>query len=136
MTAGELTAEFNRLTGQDKKKFSTKTEALNAVTNAQRNIAARSPNVTSIDTSVVEEPAPNRRAPKNVRARNAEEVIRIAVDHNPYRDGTDAHDHFEKMRGGITVREYLAKFPEKDQRVARQWLWNTKNKNFVKTIGG
>lgn len=53
-----------------------------------------------------------------------EQVIRLKGD-NPRREGTDAHKHFEKMKGGITVGAYLKKFPEADRRTARQWLSNT-----------
>lgn len=66
--------------------------------------------------------------------KRADRIIRILVDANPRRAGTDAHSFFEAMRGGITVGEYLAKFPEKDQRKAAQWLWNTCRDNFVKLL--
>jgi hypothetical protein len=92
---------------------------------------------------------PNKREPKNVRARMADVVIRIMVPPefvdppnttvttwNPRRPGTAAHDHLEKMKGGITIREYLAKFTADEQRTARQWLWNTIKDGHVKTLGG
>jgi len=84
-----------------------------------------------------------RRAPKNVRARMADVVIRVmspaGADQgtwNPRRADTDAHRYFENMKGGITIREYLAKYSAADQRNARQWLYNTIKDGYVKTLGG
>lgn len=80
-----------------------------------------------------------KREPKNVRARMADVVIRITVPEgvtNPYREGSDAAKHFEAMKGGVTVREYLSKFTEDEQRTARQWLWNTTHRGYAKTLGG
>lgn len=80
-----------------------------------------------------------KREPKNVRARMADVVIRITVPEgvvNPYREGSDAAKHFDAMKGGITVREYLSKFSEDEQRTARQWLWNTTHRGYAKTLGG
>lgn len=76
-----------------------------------------------------------KREPKNVRARMADVVIRITVDENPRRTGSEAHKHFEAMKGGITIRDYLAKFPEEERRVARQWLYNTIKDGYAKTYG-
>lgn len=79
---------------------------------------------------------------KSSRARQADVVIRIMApegangEWNPYREGSNARDHLEKAKGGITVREYLAKFPADEQRVARQWLWNMIKAGHVKTLGG
>lgn len=72
-----------------------------------------------------------KREPKNVRARMADRVIKIVATENPRREGSQAHAHFEKMRGGITIREYLSRFSEADQKVARQWLWNTVQDGYV-----
>lgn len=84
----------------------------------------------------------SRREPKNVRARMADVVIRVMAPAgqqpetwNPRREGSQAAKHFECMKGGITVREYLSKFPEAEQRTARQWLWNTIQDGHVKTLG-
>lgn len=80
------------------------------------------------------QPAP--RAAADVKARMADVVIRIMADGNPYRPGSKAADHFAKMGGGITIREYLAKFSPEEQRTARQWLYNATKSNYVKTLGG
>ncbi len=84
-----------------------------------------------------------KRAAKDVRARMAEVVIRVVAPEgadpatwNPRRAGTDAHRHFENMKGGATIREYLAKYPEGEHRQARQWLYNTVRDGYVKTLGG
>jgi hypothetical protein len=69
------------------------------------------------------------------RHRRADKIVRILVAANPRRPGTDAHKYFEAMKGGPTVGEYLAKFPEAEQRKAAQWLWNTCRDNFVKLLG-
>lgn len=90
----------------------------------------------------VTKPIDMKREAKNVRARQADIVIRImapaGVEHavwNPRREGTEAHRHLENMKGGITIREYLAKYTAAEQRVARQWLWNTIRDGYVKTLG-
>jgi len=84
-----------------------------------------------------------KRAAKDVRARMADIVIRVLAPEgvdpatwNPRRAGTDAHRHFENMKGGITIREYLAKYGPQEQRLARQWLYNTRTDGYVKTLGG
>ena len=73
--------------------------------------------------------------PNASKSRRADRVIRILVDANPRRAGSEAHRHFEAMRGGITVGEYLAKFENGDRKKAAQWLWNTVDDGFVKLLG-
>lgn len=83
-----------------------------------------------------------KRSPKNVRARMAGLMIEVINTGNPYRDADDstgrkeskAHAHYEKMKGGITVLEYLAKFTEQDQKNARQYLWNAIQDGHVRTL--
>lgn len=53
-----------------------------------------------------------------------ERVIKLLVDAYPHREGTNKQAHFEKMRGGITVAKYLAKFTDDARGVARHWLYN------------
>lgn len=83
-----------------------------------------------------------KREPKNVRARMADTPIRIVApagagpEWNPRKVGSNSHAYFEAMKGGITIREYLAKFTAADQRTARQWLWNTIQDGYAKTLGG
>lgn len=53
-------------------------------------------------------------------------VIRLQSKQNPRRKGTDAHEHFERMKGGPTISEYLAKFKgDEAKKTARAWLQNT-----------
>lgn len=62
-------------------------------------------------------------------------VIRLTTQDNPRRPGTDAHSHFEKMKGGVTVAAYLKKFKVDDRKVARQWLTNTIRDGHAKVLG-
>lgn len=64
-----------------------------------------------------------------------DKVIRLEVTENPRREGSDAAAHFEKMRGGITVGEYLSKFPKPERAVAQRWLTNTVRDGFAKLLG-
>lgn len=59
------------------------------------------------------------------RARKLQMTIHIVTAKNPRREGTDAHRHYEAMRGGVTVLQYLEKFEPADRRTAAQWLSNT-----------
>jgi len=77
-----------------------------------------------------------KRDPKNVRARKASGVIRIIADANPHKEGSLDHEAFEKMRGGVTVLEYLSRFTAPEQQKARQRLYNAESKGTVKVIGG
>jgi hypothetical protein len=84
---------------------------------------------------------PKRDAYEDFRPRKADVIIRIMAPEgagpnwNPYRMGSKARDHLERMKGGITVRDYLAKFTEEEHKVARQWLWNTIRRGYAKTLG-
>lgn len=60
-------------------------------------------------------------------------IIRVLVDSNPRRKGTDAYSYFTKMMGSPTVEKYLHNF--QDRRKARQWLGNTIRDGYVKLIG-
>ena len=82
------------------------------------------------------ESAPNKPSLAGAsRTKNADRVIRITVEANPRRRGTDAYDHFELMKGAPTVGEYLAKFKEDERNKARQWLTNTVRDGFAKLLG-
>lgn len=120
MTDAELLTEYNKRSPTKRRaKFKTREEAL-------ERIKALAP---------VSDPAQKpKREPKNVRARMAELKIVLVADANPYKEGNKSHGFFERMKGGVTVRQYLAKFEEGDQRVARQWLWNMVQKGHVKTV--
>lgn len=152
MNQAELLVEYNRLSPTKRKaKFKSKEEGvarimaivppapaailpvISTVADAPKSKVREGPTEKKTDKKL----NGAKREPKNVRARQAEVVIRILTPDgaNPRREETAAYDHFEKMRGGITVREYLSRFSEKDQRVARQWLWNTIKDGHVKTLG-
>jgi hypothetical protein len=62
-------------------------------------------------------------------------VIRLLKDVNPRRQGTHAHAHYEKMKGGITVDAYLKKFKPEERKNARQWLTNTIRDGHAKALG-
>lgn len=83
--------------------------------------------------SALSSPTPS--LPNASRCKRADRVIRLLVAANPRRPGTEAHKYFEAMKGGATVGEYLAKFPEAEHRKAAQWLWNTCRDNFAKLLG-
>lgn len=133
----QLLAEYNKFSPTKRRaRFKTKDMAIKSIEQARS--AQLHPNL--------EQPTPARpakpkkipgqkRSPKNVRARMAGLKIIILTEENPYRGEDDAGlrraskawEHYEKMRGGITVLEYLAKFTEQDQKNARQYLWNAIN---------
>lgn len=120
LSDAELLAEYNlRSPTRRRARFKTREEAIERI-NALAPVA-----------SPQQKP---KREPKNVRARMANLKIVLLVEENPRRPDTAAHKHFEKMRGNITIRQYLAKFDEADQRVARQWLWNTLQDGYIKTV--
>lgn len=132
----ELLAEYNKYsTTKRRARFKTKALAIESI------LQARSGTGAIVDTPV---PAPRKkgkgkgtvRKPTEVKARMAGLVIRIKTDANPYREESKSHAHFEKMRGGITVLEYLAKFTEQDQKNARQYLWNAIQDEHIETLGG
>lgn len=70
------------------------------------------------------------------KARSAKLAMRITIvtQKNPRREGTDAHRHYEAMRGGPTVSEYLERFSPEDRRTAAQWLSNTVRDGHVKVV--
>lgn len=138
MTPKQLLTEYNRVSPTKRRMvFRSTAEAINRITVLQA--PAPVPAAAAKKTKA-KKPAKAVKAkvePKNVRARMADVVIRIMTEGgaNPRREGSAAHAHFEKMKGGITVRDYLAKFDPADQRTARQWLWNTIQDGHVKTLG-
>ncbi|RPH72760.1 MAG: hypothetical protein EHM78_02320 [Myxococcaceae bacterium] len=85
-------------------------------------------------TDAARTPAANGTSATRTRTRD-EQVIRLKADENPRREGTDAHAHYEKMRGGISIGKYLAKFPTAERRNARQWLTNTVRDGHISLVG-
>lgn len=69
--------------------------------------------------------AQSRQPSEGKRAGKLAMTIKVITEKNPRREGTDAHRHYEVMRGGITVLQYLEKFAPEDRRTAAQWLSNT-----------
>lgn len=142
-----LLAEYNKYsTTQRRARFSSKELALSSIARAKRDPADTPPPAAAKKTGRREHDKLRKlqkRSPKNVRARMANLTIKIIAEANPYRDADEtigrkeskAHAHYEKMRGGITVLNYLAKFTEQDQKNARQYLWNAIQDGHVKTVG-
>lgn len=62
-------------------------------------------------------------------------VIRLLSEENPRKPGTDAHAHWELMKGSPTVSQYLDKFDAGNRRRARQWLSNTVRDGHAKLLG-
>lgn len=125
MTGAQLVDAYNSLAGLLNKptrtsKFSDKEEGIARCREMQAQVEAMVPEPTA--------------EPKKPRVSHSK-VIRLLVSKNPRREGSDAHAHFEKMRGGITVGEYLAKFDKAQRSVARRWLSNTVNDGFAKLLG-
>jgi hypothetical protein len=58
--------------------------------------------------------------------------IVLLVSKHPGKVGSKGATHFEVMRGGLTVDQYLAKFPVgKSRETARQWLNNFKREKLI-----
>lgn len=87
---------------------------------------SRAPQVESRKRNVTaRKEAAKSKGPEPVRGvKNDERVIKLLVGAYPHREGTNKQAHFEKMRGGITVAKYLAKFTDDARGVARHWLYN------------
>ena len=60
-------------------------------------------------------------------------VIRIKAADAPYKEGTRAREHFDAMKGGVTVAEYLDKF--ENRKNASQWLGNMVRAKHVELLG-
>jgi hypothetical protein len=138
MTGQQLLAAYNAMAGQPRKsKFHTREDGVVA---CEKLWAEKKP--------VEEVKAKEVKAKKNGNGKakgdnkspdkssRLDLKITLLVDDNPRRVSpngpSDAHRHFEAMRGGITIREYLAKFKPEDRRKAGQWLSNTKRDKFVR----
>lgn len=79
-------------------------------------------------------------APLETKRKDKEQrVIRLFAvkgkTDNPRRPGTAAHLHYEHMRGGVTVAEYLATFPPEERKTALQWLSNTIRDKHAELVG-
>jgi hypothetical protein len=136
----QLLEEYNKFSPTKRRaRFKTKELAIKSILQAKAMVDAAPP---ARAKKAAKRVAGLKRSPKNVRARMAGLVIQIVTQVNPYRDADDstgrkeskAHAHYEKMRGGITVLDYLAKFTEQDQKNARQYLWNAIQDGHVKTV--
>lgn len=134
MTGTELLARYNELSPTKRRaKFDSKEEAITRIRTLK-------PLVEEVKAGEAKPKVKAREADGVVYAktptkvRGGQCVLRIMVDRNPRREGTEAHKHFEKMLGGITVEQYLAKFELEDRRTARQWLSNTIRDGFVELI--
>lgn len=72
--------------------------------------------------------------PKKISASDGR-VIRLTSEENPRKPNTDAHRHWEAMKGSPTVAQYLDKFEADQRRRARQWLSNTIRDGHAKLLG-
>jgi hypothetical protein len=152
MSHAELLAEYNRLSPTQRNAlFKSKLEALSRINALLDTPVADTPVVEIVETNPGEfstttgmedaEVVPTApvvltvgaRDPKDVRGRGVEARIRLLTEGgaNPRKENTDAHRHFEAMRGDITVREYLAMFTAEEHRTARAWLGNTRRDGFI-----
>lgn len=123
MTGPQLLLAYNQLVPDKPRraKFSDRTEG---IARCEAAWAAKNP----------APPTPPDPEPTKVSSKDSR-VIRLLSDKCPRRPGTDAAIHWEKMIGGITVAEYLAKFPPEEQRRARQWLGNTVRDGHATLLG-
>jgi hypothetical protein len=142
MTGAELLAHYNELSPTKRRaKFDSKEEAV-------RRIRALEPKAADkpkpVEAKAPEKPPAPPKKPKEEpslgeskhKVKDGTQVLRVMADQNPRREGTEAHRHFEAMKGSITVEQYLEKFAEGDRRTARQWLYNTVKDGHVKLVGG
>jgi len=151
MTGQQLLAAYNAMAGQPRKsKFHTREDGVVA---CEKLWAEKKPAKVKVTSHPVANPdnvkltfEPEAKKNGNGKAKGDGKApkkssrldlkITLLVEDNPRRVSpngpTDAHKHFEAMRGGITIREYLAKFKPEDRRKAGQWLSNTKRDKFVR----
>lgn len=65
-------------------------------------------------------------APARISGKLVDAAVISVQKSNPRKEGSAGYKHYEQMRGGVTVREYVGRFrSEKDKKTARQWLSNT-----------
>ena len=146
MSLAALLAVYNRFAPTRRNSdFKNKQEALRRIAEVAPPEEVTPPEVAP-ETSVVEEAtapvveevtAPMLltvgRDPKDVKGRGIDAKIRLLVDAYPRKTGTDAHRHFELMKDGATIREYMANFVPGsiDAQSARQWIFNHRRSNFI-----
>lgn len=119
MNGQELLSAYNVLTMKlglppRKSKFQTKSDGVERCTELAAKIQPEAP----------------KKNGKFERAQGHWKITTLPTD-NPHRQGTDAHAHFELMRGEPTRDEYLAKFDPKDQRKAMLWIGNELKANYI-----
>lgn len=135
MTGAQLLAAYNELSVTKRKaKFSDRSQGVSACERAwtAKHGAAPAPAAKAAEDKEknVAKAAKDLRARANgpdegTRSKRLLMKIKLLAAKNPRREGTDAHRHFEAMRGGVTVGAYLEKFKPADRRTAAQWLSNT-----------
>jgi hypothetical protein len=119
--------KFENVVAGQRRLESIKLEKLRAIKAKAREItrAAKAPK------------APKAPKEANGEARTARKtklgvlVIKVLSKDNPCREGSKGAEHLEMMRGGITLADYLAKFPEDKRNNARQWVSNHVESGFV-----
>lgn len=141
----EAIARIKKLMAEKAKANSTEAEAPAKPAKAAKPSKTPAPSAAKpAKANGKDKPAPTpakaaKPAKVGVKAQKEEAVIRIMTEggENPRREGSDAYRYFEAMKGGVSVAEYMSKFPsDKDERKkAKQWLWNTKRDGHVELVG-
>jgi hypothetical protein len=130
----ELLDEYNRVSPTGRRaQFKSKAEAINRIAVLLPSRAEDTAAAIVEEATRASAPRTRKRKGKEVRIHQAALVIKILAEINPRREGTDAHRHYEDMRGGITVSQYLDRYPLAERRKARQWLWNTIRDGYAET---
>lgn len=155
MTGSQLVAAYNEMAREQGlspvAKFSDKATAVKRCKKAQHQVtlaikphmvqmvdearAAKSVAIapTKPASRVAQVESRKKNAKSSAEGRDARRIF-VTLDRvgtNPRREGTDAHRHFEAMRGEPTVAEYLEKFAADRRKVARHWLYNTVRDGYV-----
>lgn len=79
---------------------------------------------------------PTKEAGSGRTPKDAAKKIKVVTAENPRRKDSAAHGYYEALRGGGTVGEYLAKYPDPTlARDARLWLNYNVRDGHVELIG-
>lgn len=130
MTGPQLVQEYNRMAAE---KGMTPVKKFTDLKTGIRRCKILADGSIPAAVKAVEEKKPTAEKPK-ASGRHAR-VIRTTYSGNPRRKGSDAFLHYEAMKGGLTVGQYLAKFAKEDQQRASQWLWNTIRDGYAELLG-
>lgn len=100
---------FKALTGESVKKFESRAVGVKRLLKA---LEERATPVPEPEPEPIDNPKEVKKmsdVTNGTRARrNDADVIRVTVDKNPKREGSEAHDRFALYRDGMTLAEYVA----------------------------